>query len=56
MNDAATARHWTEFLAMRSEIAGEERLLQQFAAGTITRPCDCGCSSYDLKVSEATVS
>ena len=51
MNDAATARHWTEFLAKRSEIIGGERLLQQFAAGTITRLCDCGCSSYDLKVS-----
>ncbi len=51
MNDATVARHWTEFLAKRSEIVGGERLLQQFAAGTITRLCDCGCSSYDLKVS-----
>lgn len=51
MNDVATARHWTEFLAKRIEVAGGDRLLQQFAAGTITRLCDCGCSSYDLKVS-----
>lgn len=51
MNDAATARHWTEFLAGRKEIAGSERLLQHFKAGTITRLCECGCSSYDVKVS-----
>jgi hypothetical protein len=50
MNDAATARQWTEFLASRKEIAGSERLLQHFQAGTITRICDCGCSSYDIKV------
>jgi hypothetical protein len=50
MNDAATARHWTEFLANRAEILGGQRLMQQLAAGTITRLCDCGCSSYDLKV------
>src|ERR1700733_10567069 len=50
MNDAATALHWTEFLASRREIAGSERLLQHFKAGTITRICDCGCSSYDMKV------
>src|ERR1700676_5077453 len=50
MNDAATARHWTEFLASRKEIAGSERLLQHFQAGTITRLCDCGCSSYDIRV------
>lgn len=50
MNDAATARRWTEFLSRRPEIAGREKLLQHFAAGEITRLCDCGCSSYDLKV------
>jgi hypothetical protein len=50
MNDAAAARHWTEFLAGRKEIAGGERLLQQFTAGTITRICGCGCSSFDIKV------
>jgi hypothetical protein len=49
MNDAATARHWTEFLAGRKEITGSERLLQHFNVGTITRICDCGCSSYDIK-------
>lgn len=52
MNDAATARHWTEFLASRKEMAGSERLLQHFQAGTITRLCDCGCSSCDIKVSK----
>jgi len=51
MNDAAVARHWTEFLASRKEIADSKRLLQHFYAGTITRLCDCGCSSYDIKVS-----
>jgi|ERR1700690_1047404 len=50
MNDAATARHWTEFLASRKEMAGSKQLLQHFTAGTITRICDCGCNSYDLKV------
>lgn len=25
-------------------------LLEHFNAGTITRICDCGCNSYDLKV------
>jgi hypothetical protein len=50
MNDVATARHWTEFLAGRPEIVGHEHLLRHFLAGKITRLCDCGCSSYDLKV------
>ena len=50
MNSGETARRWTEFLASRKEIPRGERLLQHFNAGTITRICDCGCNSYDIKV------
>jgi hypothetical protein len=50
MNDAEKARHWTEFLAMRKEFPRSEQLLKHFNAGTITRICDCGCNSYDLRV------
>ena len=37
-------------MAAREEIAGSERLLKQFNAGTISRICDCGCNSYDIQV------
>jgi hypothetical protein len=50
MNTDETARRWTEFLASRTEIPGSQRLLDHFNAGTITRICDCGCNSYDIKV------
>ena len=50
MNSAEKARHWTEFLATRKEFPRSEQILEHFNAGTITRICDCGCNSYDLKV------
>jgi hypothetical protein len=50
LNSLEKARLWTEFLAAREEISGCERLLAHFNAGTISRICDCGCNSYDIKV------
>jgi hypothetical protein len=50
VNSIELARHWTEFLAARKEFPRSEALLEHFNAGTITRICDCGCNSYDLKV------
>jgi hypothetical protein len=51
MNTPELARQWTEFLAARKEFPRSEQLLEHFNVGTITRICDCGCNSYDLKVS-----
>jgi hypothetical protein len=50
MNSPEVARKWTEFLAARNEFPRSEQLLAHFNAGTITRICDCGCNSYDLRV------
>jgi hypothetical protein len=50
MNSPELARQWTEFLAARKEFPRSEQLLEHFNVGTITRICDCGCNSYDLKV------
>jgi hypothetical protein len=50
MNSPEKARLWTEFLAARKEIPSGDRLLQHFNAGTISRICDCGCNSYNMKV------
>jgi hypothetical protein len=50
MNSPELARTWTEFLAARSDFPKGRELLEHFNAGTITRICDCGCNSYDVKV------
>lgn len=57
MNTEVLARHWTEFVAARPEFTPGRLLLEQFAAGEITRLCDCGCNSYEFKVrSDAQIS
>ena len=50
MNSEEKARFWTEFMADRKEFPRATLLLEHFNAGTITRICDCGCNSYDIKV------
>jgi hypothetical protein len=50
MNDPELARQWTELLAARKEFPKSAQLLEHFNAVTITRICDCGCNSYDMKV------
>jgi hypothetical protein len=49
-NDAATATRWATFLGSRAYLPLGDRLLKHFAAGTITRLCDCGCNSFDIRV------
>ena len=49
-NSAALALKWTEFVASRPEFQCGDLLLRQFSAGQITRLCECGCNSYDIKV------
>ena len=39
-----------EFVAARPEFGMGERLRTAFSAGEITRLCDCGCNSFDLRV------
>jgi hypothetical protein len=50
MNSEEKARLWTEFMAARKEFPRSMLLMEHFNAGTITRICDCGCNSYDIKV------
>jgi hypothetical protein len=50
MNSKYKARLWTEFIAGQKEFPKSSLLLEHFNAGTITRICDCGCNSYDIKV------
>lgn len=49
-NGIAKAQHWTSFLASRAYIPSGDLLLAHFAAGTVTRFCDCGCNSYEISV------
>lgn len=49
-NNLSIARTWTEFVAARPELKCGELFLQQFKAGEITRLCDCGCNSYEIKL------
>jgi hypothetical protein len=51
MNSEALARRWTEFIAARPEFKPGRLLVEHFESGSITRLCDCGCNSYELKVS-----
>jgi hypothetical protein len=50
-NTVEIARKWIEFLASRPEFQGGSVLLDQFAAGTIARLCDCGCNGYEFSLS-----
>jgi hypothetical protein len=50
MNSEALARRWTEFIAARHEFKPGRLLLDQFEASRISRLCDCGCNSYELKM------
>ena len=52
MNSLELPRQWTEFLSARNEFPRREEILAHFNAGTISRICDCGCNSYDLKITE----
>jgi len=52
VNSQHRAKYWTEFVASRPEFKPGGVLLEHFAAGTITRLCDCGCNSYDIAVPE----
>lgn len=53
INDIARAQHWTSFLASRAYIPSSDLLLAHFAAGRVTRLCDCGCNSYEISVAPA---
>lgn len=50
INGPVTAHRWTQFLASRTYVPKSAQLLAQFAHGEITRFCQCGCNSYDLRV------
>ncbi len=50
INGPETAQKWTQFLASRSYVPKSAQLLAQFAHGEITRFCQCGCNSYDIRV------
>jgi hypothetical protein len=49
-NSVEKAVHWINFLAEVPEVPFADRLKAHFDAGKITRLCDCGCNSFDLKI------
>jgi len=51
-NSDEVAIRWTNFIAERPEFVSGALLLQQFAAGRISRLCDCGCHSYDIELND----
>src|SRR5262245_29753208 len=50
-NSEEYARRWVGFLAVRPEIRNAHLLLEHFERGQITRLCDCGCQSFELRTS-----
>lgn len=52
MNSDAKARSWLEFLAGEPCVPFGPTLQAHFNAGRITRLCGCGCSSFDLEISQ----
>jgi hypothetical protein len=55
MNSALKAKGWVEFLAAHPSVPFGSKLADHFAAGHITRLCDCGCNSFDLEIPKAAV-
>ncbi len=51
-NTEEHARRWIGFLAARPEIRNASLLLEHFLRGHITRLCDCGCQSFELRTSD----
>ena len=49
-NSEAKAEAWLEFLAKESAVPFGSKLREHFAAGRISRVCDCGCNSFDLEI------
>ena len=52
-NTAVVAARWSEFISTRPEFPAGNRLRAAFAAGKLTRLCDCGCNAFDLQVPES---
>ena len=50
MNTSANAATWIERLAREPAVPFGANLRKHFAAGRITRLCDCGCESFDVFV------
>ena len=49
-NSVEKATYWINFLAEVPEVPFADRLKAHFHAGKITRFCDCGCNSFDLRI------
>lgn len=50
-NSAKKAGKWIDFLSSVPEIPFAGSLRAHFDAGEISRLCDCGCNSFDVKIS-----
>ena len=49
-NTREKANEWVQLLATLPEVPFGSRLLEHFAAGHLTRLCECGCNSFDCEV------
>ena len=54
MNSLLNAKGWVQLLAKRPEVPFGSKLEVHFAAGHVTRLCDCGCNSFDLDIPATT--
>lgn len=52
-NTATKAKEWVDRLAAHPAIPFGDLLRRSFAAGKLTRLCDCGCNSFDIEVPDA---
>jgi len=49
-NTEEKAAAWVEFLAKSPAVPFRDKLQQHFAASRITRLCDCGCNSFEVRI------
>jgi hypothetical protein len=49
-NTESTPKHWVSILSGLPELPFAEQLKVHFDAGAVSRLCDCGCNSFDIKI------
>ena len=55
MNTLQKVSAWVEYLAAHPSVPFRSNLRAHFAAGHITRLCECGCNSFDIEIPDAAV-
>lgn len=55
MNTLEKVSAWTAYLAAHPSVPFGPMLAAHMAVGRVTRLCECGCNSFDLKIPAGTI-